>query len=222
MLISHKKKFVAIAIQKTGSRSIRNALLSFADIFPIPANKSSPYYHHTTAQKLKEEFEKQGWNWEDYFKFAFVRNPWDVLVSHYFYNKLMAHQWQNKEGKFKDPETDEEKKMLDAQGEKCTKFITRHPTSKEALKHLAKIIKPQYDYLFDTNGNQLVDFIGRFENLQNDFDIICDKLNIQKTKLLYANKSNHKNYTEYYDEETKKLVEEKFGKDIKKFGYKFN
>ena len=66
-----------------------------------------------------------------------------------------------------------------------------------------------------------VDFLGRFENFENDFSYVCNYLNIPDLKLPHINKRNRNRYTEYYDDETREIVEEKYARDIEYFGYKF-
>ena len=83
-------------------------------------------------------------------------------------------------------------------------------------------MKPQIEFTHDADMNLMVDYVGRFENLQQDFDNICDKIGIPQQRLPHDNKSNDKYYTEYYDDETRQIVAEKYAQDIDIFGYKFD
>lgn len=199
MRISHKHKFVFIATGKTGSTTIGTCLDEYSDVKSTGTKrteflKDNRYYTHISAGELKPHFQEKGWDWGKYFSFAFVRNPWSRLVSNYFYRyHRRPNAW--KEESFWD-------------------FIF------SGAKHSLSA-NSQLSYMVDTSGNQLVDFIGKYENLQQDFDIVCDKIGIPKQQLPHINKTKHKHYTEYYDNETRDFVAEKYAKDIEYFGYEF-
>ena len=76
--------------------------------------------------------------------------------------------------------------------------------------------KPQSYFI-----NKNIDFIGRFENLQEDFNLVCKKLGIEPKQLPHENKTVHEHYTEWYTDENKELVQDKYFEDIKAFNYKF-
>jgi len=79
----------------------------------------------------------------------------------------------------------------------------------------------QCEFLYDTKGNQMVNFIGKFESLKEDYNTICEILKVNKPKLPHHNQSVRNHYTEYYNDKTKKMVEEVYIKDIEIFQYKF-
>ena len=80
---------------------------------------------------------------------------------------------------------------------------------------------PQVNYIMDETGNALVDFIGRYENLEEDFHTICVRIGIPTPPLPHLNPSMHRNYRAYYDEDAKRLVAEHYAADIDRFGYSF-
>ena len=130
---------------------------------------------------------------EEYFKFTIVRNPWDKELSDYFFNKRLGRNV----------------------GSNLTEYFN-HPITNKPFWH-----ENQLTWITDENNNINADFIGRFESLQEDFNTICDAIGIPRQELPHKNKTKHKHYTEYYDDETRQIVAEKYAKDIEYFGYKF-
>lgn len=204
MPISHKHKCIFVHIPKTAGTSIEAALGMHGDkpnIGVIPyLNQEEDRYHffgknlqHYTALQIEEQVE----NHEEYFKFTFVRNPWDRFVSAVIFNGGINYTFK--------------------------KNISRQVFKKNALRKIESDhlhYKPQLDYILDQRKLPLVDFIGRYENIQNDFKFICNKLHTP-LKLDNRMKTVHRHYTEYYDNETRDIVAQKYAKDIEYFGYKF-
>ena len=194
MRMSHKNKWLYIAPPKTGSETLRGVLDKYTNIMgvgPKEDKKEFPPYTHATAHDLQICFKAQGWDWNEYFKFSVARNPWSRAVSIYKYGI-------------------QQNRLEDI-------------PFKEAVKTWNKYMShwPCYDYHFDKQGNQIVDFILKLENLQEDFDVVCDKIGIPRQQLPHVNKTKHKHYTEYYDDETREIVAEKFKKDVEQYGYRF-
>ena len=217
-MISHKHKFIFVEFPKTGTTSVEGVLKNYCE---TETNESadSLYWKHAQPKTIKELFEKENKKdeWKHYFKFTFTRNPFDRMVSlwNFIHSTLDGHK-----SLLEKPDYDciPYKAWID----ECQTITTECKTFKEYIKYTSNGVATGLDtvFSFSHDGNEkFVDFIGRFENLQEDFDIVCDKIGIPKQKLPHKNKTKHKHYTEYYDEETKQIVAEKYAKDIEYFGY---
>jgi len=199
MIISHKHKFISLHIPKTGGTSCNIELEKY--------NEEEKFkIGHPNLTELGSIV-----NLEDYFKFTFVRNPFDRLVSAFFYISRYSSYYA-------DITMRKKFKMNDVSFAFFVKNILPLILKKPNLRprHFA----PQSHFFLNNNKNS-VDFVGKFENIQEDFNIICDKIGIPRQELPHKNKSKHKSYTEYYDDETRSIVAEKYAKDIEYFGYKF-
>jgi hypothetical protein len=144
-----------------------------------------------------------------YYKFSFVRNPWDRLVSTYFF--LMNGGL-----------TEKDKKWTAQHIAEYTDF-TDFVTNWLSVDHVNNSLHFQEQYRFLTNQKDEldVDFLGRFESLDQDFQTICEYLQIDRT-LKKTNSSKRKNdYKSYYNETTKAIVAEVYKIDIKLFNYSF-
>ena len=162
---------------------------------------------------------------DEYFKFAFVRNPWSRTVSFYKYMKY---------------------------SEKCDfKSYLFGEFKNSIFGNRRWYVGPQSDYIYSDDRKLLVDYVGRFEDLQNGFDSVCKEIGIPLTQLPHVNVSksnsssqvlssnpkkminnlmriyksrnipNYKNYQEYYDKDSIDFVAKLYQKDIELFGYDF-
>lgn len=144
-----------------------------------------------------------------YYKFTFVRNPWDRLVSTFFFLK---NGGLTEKDRVWAQEHLEQFDSFDA-------FVKGWLTEENINNSLH--FQHQYGFLEDEKGTIAVDFIGRFENIEEDFKIITDKLNIKRT-LKKTNTSKRKeDYRAYYNQETKAKVGIIYKRDIELFNYEF-
>ncbi|MEC4895501.1 MAG: sulfotransferase family 2 domain-containing protein [Oscillatoria sp. PMC 1051.18] len=218
MLISYQKKFIFFHVTKAAGTSVKKALKPYSqepEKFKIPRpaptinNQPNPFYEmwlsalwHAKARDAKKELSEEIYN--KFYKFAFVRNPWDWQVSYYhFILKETTHIRH------------ELVKSMSGFEEYLEWVIaTKNPFPKGATKL-------QKDIITDYNGNIIVDFVGRYETLAADFNYVCQSLNLD-VSLPHLNKSTHRDYKSYYTEKTKQLVAEHFQADIDLFGYTFD
>jgi len=202
-MISDKYKSVFIHYPKTAGESITSAL--------TPTLEPKAGRKHLTAIQVKNAFGQE--KWEKYFKFSIVRNPWDRAVSWYFHLR--------KKGDLLHPLNACQIARKCSFLEFCKIVLRDNQVQEEEARAGVRHFIPFCEWASDEGGNIILDFVGRFENLNNDFAVICKKIGIPRQVLPHSNGSKHKNYIEYYDDETRKIVEEKYAKDIEYFDYKF-
>ena len=187
-----KVDFVFIHINKTAGVSITRAI-------GLPYNRQ-----HLTAKEVIKIIGKE--QWEKAYKFTIVRNPWDKVVSHYKY-KIKINQANLKDNPI-------------SFSEWVKKTYGIHKDI--VYYNNPRWFMPQIDWLLDDKEELNIDFVGRFENLTTDFQIIADKIGVDsELPHLNASSSIRPNYKEFYDEETKEIVQEFFQKDIEIFQYYF-
>jgi hypothetical protein len=229
MIISHKYKYIFLKTTKTAGTSVEISLSRFCgesdlitpivasdekirqDLGVFPRNYIRPFrlqeyrprhiinwlktgkkpevkfWNHAPASFIKEHIEPEIWN--SYFKFCFVRNPWDRAISRYYWNI-------KKTGKAED---------LD-----------------ESLKNN----EPNSNWQIYTIDDRLaVDYVGKFENLTEDLNFVCQKLNIPFDAWMPQAKGNirkdKRHYSEVLNERQAEYIREKCAGEIELFDYKF-
>lgn len=92
----------------------------------------------------------------------------------------------------------------------------------ETHKNLEGILWPQYKTVFDDQNKEYnMDFVGRYENLQDDFEKVCIKLGIVQGALFHIPQISYSHYTTQYTAETKHMVAKLYEQDVELFKYKF-
>jgi hypothetical protein len=209
MLISDSHEFVFLRMRKAASTSMK------AILDPLALPRSTGKLAHLKSRALLEwDYRKYLFNAHDdirtvrrrmpvetfsrYFKFAFVRNPWDRLVSEYEF--LLGkpthgrHTRVKKLGGFKP-------------------FIQMQIPRKSAY---------QINMLCDRQGELLMDFVGKVENLENDWQTVCERIGIEHQALPHTNVTQHKHFREYYDDEGRQWVAQHWNREIELFDYSFD
>lgn len=212
-IVLHKYKAIYFPVPKVACSSIKkfcadtlNMQIDGRDI-----NEDIHYQHFPCVKR--DQLNKI---YKDYFKFCFVRNPWDRLVSFYV-NKICPGK-KNEETmrKFFKQKRNQKWFKPGMSFDECVESVFSIPDEK-ADAHFVS----QYIYLTDDVGNILVDFVGKFENFDNDFRYIQNVMGINGMDIQHLMKSQHQNYRKYYNEKTKEMTKQRYQKDINMFGYEF-
>ena len=216
MLISHKYKFLFVHIAKTGGTSVRATLERYRwrDPLYLPQFVCSRISHltgHRIGAKIPrhakvicayEMLPREVF--DGLFKFAFVRNPWDLQVSSFHHIRRERPHYLAGHDDF----------------ESFLRY--KLDPARPYQFHVDTSIELQSDYLVDLHGKVLVDFIGRYENLADDFREVCRRIGVPAPALTHKRQAKDRaGYQTYYTEETRALVAEHFAPDIEMFGYRF-
>ncbi|MFM7205911.1 MAG: sulfotransferase family 2 domain-containing protein [Planctomycetaceae bacterium] len=216
MLISHHHRFAFIHVPKTGGSSVARALWSFADhpedhwanrclaAIGIRVNNYAPmrmrkFRPHTSAAVLRRTL--PAGMFESMFTFAFVRNPWDLLVSYFHF-------------------------LRDAEGHSShvhhrRGLAARLPDFEAYVRYEIRRGKiSQTRMVADNRGRVLVEYLGRYESLADDFAHACRRIGIEAV-LGRANVSVRGDYRDYYTDRLAALVRDAYAEDVERFGYEF-
>ncbi len=209
MILSLAHKFLFIHVYKVAGTSIVHALgktdirKSLGKEHPLTmslylrcsgVNPRLVWMHdHALAKNVRPMMRRQ--TFDSLYKVGFVRNPWDLQLSLYKYN-------------IKHPEL---------------QIATRDFSSFEAFLMSAPDdefpLGQQKRFLFDDDGAQLVDFVGRYENLDEDFRTVCGEIGMEDAELERHNATEHAHWSTYYTRATFEKVRRYAKADIAAFGY---
>lgn len=206
MLVSHRHRFIFIHTYKTAGTSVRRALEPYVEArwhyrtarlthrLGIAFPRIVPF--HLTARQVRERVPRDVF--DRYFKFAFVRNPWDWQVSLYHWTMSHPQHFQH----------DLVRGLGGFDG-----YIRWRADGNAVL---------QKTLIGNREGRLLVDHVGRMETIHDDFAEICRIVGISGVQLPHKNRSFSRDYRTYYNDETRDLVARAFAEDIKRFGYTFD
>ena len=209
MIVSHQHRFVFAAVPKTGTHSVRQALrehMGDEDIEQVGlfVNKRFPYeqlaairHGHLSLAQVRPFLGDDAF--DAYFKFAFVRNPYDRFVS---YCAFMSRD----SGHFA------------TQPQEVMRYFLFHAPPEQHI-----LFQPQSSLLVDDDGQALLtDMVGRVEDMQASYDAICARIGIPSRPLDQVNGSKRGDYRQYYTPELAEAVAARYRKDLDLFGYAFD
>lgn len=163
--------------------------------------------HLTAVQRRRlapEEFARL-------FKFGFVRNPYDRFVS--------AYEYMRKGGRNRfDEEWAKSNLSHHRDFESFVLSLRNGDVARSVMDWMH--FRPQYEFLCGDDGNILVDFVGRYENMQSDFQTVASRL-CMRLRLPHLNPTMRNPYQGYYSPETREIVRFLYMKDLEIFGYEF-
>ncbi len=208
MIVSHRHRFIFVAVPKTGTHAVRQALreqMGDGDVEQVGlfVNKRFPWadlaaiqHGHLSLRQVRPYLGEEAFS--GYFKFAFVRNPFDRFVSYCAFMLRGGDVFQ------------------------------RRP--REVMRHFLFTEPPENHILFQPQASLLVgedrqtlltDEVGRVEDMQASYDAICARIGITSRSLDRVNGSLRGDYRRYYDQALVDGVAARYAQDLELFGYTF-
>jgi hypothetical protein len=217
-MISKQHRCIFIHIPKTAGTSIEKKLghfevlerdsqdhRTFREIEPFAwhqlgslLDRKDPYLAKKWRNSLKGMPHPSPREFHDFYKFSIVRNPWARAYS--WYRNVIRDDFHLKSlGIDKD----------------CTlsDFLRRLPDQ--------WALRPQLFWLRDSKGGISLDFIGKFENLGEDFGIVAEKLGLSDPELPHLIKGDRATYVDAFDDDSRERVRQRYAEEIDLFGYRF-
>ena len=225
MIISHTHKYIFIKSEKTASTSVEAALSKHCGgedmVTPLgdywfnrdergqwihSAMNAEGFFQHDAAAEVKRKLEPRIWN--AYLKFTIVRNPWDRVVS------LFSWEARNR------PELQPQRRLVHRIGARFDEFA-------ESVRQFREFVKTDWktnDRFYLIDGEVCVDFVIRYERLEEDLAELCRRVglpNIELPRLKAGLRKAGHYYSEYYDDNSREIVAARHANDLRVFGYIF-
>lgn len=230
-IISDEARFVYFVVPKVACSSIKTALLSLFDLEaagPVDEDDAPDLDEHRLFAESGYQINKNQLarridrgEFREYFKFAFVRNPWDRLVSCYF-DKVMDARRAG-ESPFRHVPSERGSRLY--RGMPFAEFVETVCEIPDEESNMHFVSQHRIVCGPGEDRSIMADFVGRFENLSADFTEVAERIGGGKRlELPHRMRSairESRPYTEFYDDRLKDLVHERYRKDVEIFGYSF-
>lgn len=199
-MISIQKKFLFVHVPKTGGNSIQNALSRYSEDDIVELNKHHDGVErfeirnqkyditkHSTLSHYKSVLDETIYG--SLFKFASIRNPWDLMISYYFSPHRGFSEWNR---------------------QIFLSLVERMPPLRHYICERPSTREGKGNSKLDTD----IDYLMRFESIDDEFEVVCGKLNIPPQRLPKRNASIRLHYSRYYDDDLREIIRQKFNEEI--------